>query len=346
MGTDNYYSKNRLWCEGVSATVYWEDQYDRGIRIYYGAEDSNGIDYWVEVEGRADKNDVERNEMKKVFNFYKPLLERCIANSNVNVKKLISEKEKIKIEESKRALYEANKNLKTTRDLFNFTEIETKLPELRKKYSKKIPVQSLGNINKFKYAVLLKANSNYSYIKKSLSKYWNSKLPELVIIENLNDIPEDLKLNPNLGVYLDVSIESFNEVFTKSSYFLYENNSNLFYSTKNKMMPANKSIKSLVDKLDKKGYLFDNNLVEPYTVKASKKIETKSNSDSKEKLIVKPNPNINKIQTEDDIPNISKEEEAIKEIKSLKELYDIEILSKEEYEKRARILKKIILEKN
>ena len=111
------------------------------------------------------------------------------------------------------------------------------------------------------------------------------------------------------------------------------------------MMPANKSIKSLVDKLDKKGYLFDNNLVEPYTVKASKKIETKSNSDSKEKLIVKPNPNINKIQTEDDIPNISKEE-AIKEIKSLKELYDIEILSKEEYEKRARILKKIILEKN
>ena len=34
------------------------------------------------------------------------------------------------------------------------------------------------------------------------------------------------------------------------------------------------------------------------------------------------------------------------EIKSLKELYDIEILSKEEYEKRARILKKIILEKN
>ena len=329
---------------GVSATVYWEDQYDRGIRIYYGAEDSNGIDYWVEVEGRADKNDVERNEMKKVFNFYKPLLERCIANSNVNVKKLISEKEKIKIEESKRALYEANKNLKTTRELFNFTEIKNKLPELRKKYSKKNPLQSLGNINKFKYAVLLKANSNYSYIKKSLSKYWNSKLPELVIIENLNDIPEDLKLNPNLGVYLDVSIESFNEVFTKSSYFLYENNSNLFYSTKNKMMSANKSIKSLVDKLEKKGYLFDSNLVEPYTVKSSKKIETKSNSDSKEKLIVKPNPNINKIQTDDDIPNISKEE-AIKEIKSLKELYDIEILSKEEYEKRARILKKIILEK-
>ena len=59
---------------------------------------------------------------------------------------------------------------------------------------------------------IIKANSNYSYIKKSLSKYWNSKLPELVIIENLNDIPEDLKLNPNLGVYLDVSIESFNEV--------------------------------------------------------------------------------------------------------------------------------------
>ena len=65
--------------------------------------------------------------------------------------------------------------------------------------------------------LLLKA-FNYSYIKKSLSKYWNSKLPELVIIENLNDIPEDLKLNPNLGVYLDVSIESFNLDFTKSSY--------------------------------------------------------------------------------------------------------------------------------
>ena len=111
------------------------------------------------------------------------------------------------------------------------------------------------------------------------------------------------------------------------------------------MMPANKSIKSIVDKLEKKGYLFDSNLVEPYTVKSSKKIETKSDSEKKEKLIVKPNPNINKIQTDDDIPNISKEE-AIKEIKSLKELYDIEILSKDEYEKRARILKKIILEKN
>ena len=143
---------------GVSATVYSKDQYDRGIRIYYGAEDSNGIDYWVEVEGRADKNDVERNEWKKfLISQTHSFSLRCIVNSKCYCKEINFRKGKIKIEESKRALYEANKNLKTTRELFNFTEIKNKLPELRKKYSKKIPVQSLGNINKFKYASIIKS---------------------------------------------------------------------------------------------------------------------------------------------------------------------------------------------
>ena len=76
---------------GISATIEWEDEYDNGVRAYYGAEDSNGIDYSVYIESRANKNEASRQDLRRVFDFYKPLLEKCIANSRVTIKKLMNE---------------------------------------------------------------------------------------------------------------------------------------------------------------------------------------------------------------------------------------------------------------
>ena len=76
---------------GISANIEWEDEFDRGVRSYYGVEDSNGIDYTVYIESRGNKNEVSKEQVKRVFDFYKPLLEKCIANSRVTVKKLMNE---------------------------------------------------------------------------------------------------------------------------------------------------------------------------------------------------------------------------------------------------------------
>jgi len=76
---------------GIVATVEYEDEYDIGIRAYYGAEDSNGIDYAVMIESRANKKEASKEDVRRVFDFYKPLLEKCIANSRVTVKKLMNE---------------------------------------------------------------------------------------------------------------------------------------------------------------------------------------------------------------------------------------------------------------
>tara|TARA_B100000900_G_scaffold343074_1_gene306663 strand:- start:304 stop:2490 length:2187 start_codon:yes stop_codon:yes gene_type:complete len=77
---------------GIAATVEWEDEYEQGVRTYYGAEDSNGIDYYVKIESRSNKSEASIEQARRVFNNYKPLLEKCIANSRVDVKKLMNEK--------------------------------------------------------------------------------------------------------------------------------------------------------------------------------------------------------------------------------------------------------------
>lgn len=94
---------------GISATIEWEDEYDRGVRAYYGTEDSNGIDYAVYIESRGNKNEVSREDVRRVFDFYKPLLEKCIANSRVTVKKLMNktivlDTEKIKKESNNKEI--------------------------------------------------------------------------------------------------------------------------------------------------------------------------------------------------------------------------------------------------
>ena len=85
-------SRERIYGNtGIAATIEWEDEYDRGVGAYYGAEDSNGIDYTVYIESRGNKNEVSKEQIKRVFDYYKPLLEKCIANSRVTVKKLMNE---------------------------------------------------------------------------------------------------------------------------------------------------------------------------------------------------------------------------------------------------------------
>ena len=107
---------------GIAATFEWEDDYDRGVRAYYGAEDSNGIDYMVKIESRGNKNEVSKEQVKKVFEYYKPLLEKCIANSSLTVKKLINESieldaEKTKNQSSKSSIKNSSQKKKTNKEI-------------------------------------------------------------------------------------------------------------------------------------------------------------------------------------------------------------------------------------
>ena len=169
--------------------------------------------------------------------------------------------------ERKKPMMEANLKMKSNRELFYFSDVAVKIALLRKSQSESPSSLSLKSLNKFKYVVLLESKINYPNIKKSIKKYWKNDLPELIIVENEKSIPEELKSNPNLAIYLDVSIEAFNEMFTKSNFYLYENNSNLLYSINQRRKSANKAIKLLVKEIQNNNYQFDENLVKPYISK-------------------------------------------------------------------------------
>lgn len=235
----------------------------------------------------------------------------------------------------KKPVMEANLEMKSNRELFYFSDVAVKIALLRKNQSESPSSLSLKSLNEFKYVVLLESTINFPNIKKSLTKYWKNDLPELIIVENEKSIPEELKSNPNLAIYLDVSIEAFNEMFTKSNFYLYENNSNLFYSINQKRKSANKAIKLLVEEIQNNNYQFDENLVKPYI---SKKPVPEIKKITQDKIKAKEP--VDKVK--DGFQTMSKDD-AVKEIKVLKELYDSEILTKDEYLKKAAELKKIIL---
>ena len=151
--------------------------------------------------------------------------------------------------------------LKNSREFYSFSEVAIKTPLLWENQNKKPELFRLKNIDEFKYIVLLESKLNYNRVKKTLKKYWEDNLPELILLENEKSIPDDLKSNPNLAIYLDVLVESFDEVFTNSNFNLYKNNSDLLYSLKQKRKSGNKAIKLLIKELNSCNYRYDKGLV-------------------------------------------------------------------------------------
>ena len=279
-----------------------------------------------------------KNTVKSVEEYYADLVRvREKREAEYRARKLAAKKAELhqKEMEIKKPMMEANLKMKSNRELFYFSDVAVKIALLRKSQSESPSSLSLKSLNKFKYVVLLESKINYPNIKKSIKKYWKNDLPELIIVENKKSIPEDLKSNPNLAIYLDVSIEAFNEMFTKSNFYLYENNSNLLYSINQKRKSANKAIKLLVEEIQNNNYQFDENLVKPYILKKPVPEIKKITQDK-----IKVKEPLDKVK--DGFQTMSKDD-AVKEIKVLKELYDSEILTKDEYLKKAAELKKIIL---
>lgn len=244
--------------------------------------------------------------------------------------------------EEKNKLFEANMALTKKQRLFYFSDLAIKIPLLRKQHKESNTIVELNKIDQFKYAVILESESFHKEVIKTLKKKWNEKLPELIVIENEKSIPDDLKLNPNLALYIDISTDAFYEMFTKTRIYIYNNESNLILKKNYAKKAASRSIKLFVDELNNLNYKYDKSLVKSYKKKKPKQKKLTPNTVIKNNTVeyVSTNKNVN---SKSDIKYSLTKKEAIEEIKSLKDLLDNNILTKEEYEKRAEILKRIIL---
>ena len=242
----------------------------------------------------------------------------------------------------KNKLFDANIALTKKQRLFNFSDVAVKISLLRKKNKVSKSIVELNKIDQFKYAVILESESFHKEVVKTLKKKWNEKLPKLVVIENEKSIPDDLKLNPNLALYIDISADAFYEMFTKTRIFMYDNESNLLFKKNYTKKAASRSIKLFVDELNGLNYRYDKSLVKKYVKKVNKEKKLISNAVKKNNP-VKPVSSNKVIISKSNIKYSLTKKEAIEEIKSLKDLLDSNILTKEEYEKRAEVLKKIIL---
>lgn len=239
-------------------------------------------------------------------------------------------------------LIEKNKKVRLAKERYYFSDVAIKIDLLRNKHKENKSEVSLDKIDRFKYAVILEPESFNREIVKTIKKKWSEKLPKLVIVENEKSIHNDLKLNPNLALYIDISADGFYEMFTKTRIFIYDNESNLLFKKIYNKKSASRSIKLFVDELYGLNYRYDKSLVKPYIIKVNKQNTTNSitnnNNNSTEPITSTQN-----IIPKTDVKSLLTKEEAIEEIKSLKELLDFNIITKEEYEKRAEYLKRIIL---
>jgi len=117
-------------------------------------------------------------------------------------------------------------------------------------------VNSQKNINLNAYKYLIISETNYKSSKKQLSKYLSQK--GYSVINNIN-LPEDLKENPNLAIYLKTTEECSSGCSSKA--FLYRYDGQLLWKSKTKksnMLPTALSA-SINDLLIYK-YKFDSNL--------------------------------------------------------------------------------------
>ena len=174
------------------------------------------------------------------------------------------------------------------------------------------------NLNQYKYFVLLPPKKYVRDIKRNLTKKWRKNLPELVITQKPyqthNGLPDDLKANPNLAIYADIYCQA--PYLVETYIRLYDNSGRLLYSFAKEALSASSAFKNLISDLTFQDYRFQPSLVqEPM--------------------------NLSNPSTVDN--NQLSKDQAIEQIKKLKELLDSGILSEKEYNTKAEELKKIIL---
>ena len=173
-------------------------------------------------------------------------------------------------------------------------------------------------LNSYKYIVI--QESNYNSYRKTAVKVLKKAGFNVVNLHKTSRthkvIPSDLKQNPDLGLYLYIDVLGFGTAEAIVRLFSY-NNELLFNSSGRSSMAGSRAVKNALSSYETYGYKYNPNIVRK---KQTYPVES----------------------TSVDIENSSKEE-AINEVKQLKELLDSGILTQEEFDKKAAELKKIIL---
>jgi|TARA_Y100000385_G_C12928957_1_gene565923 hypothetical protein len=170
------------------------------------------------------------------------------------------------------------------------------------------------NLNEFKYIVITNISASKEKDIIKIRKVINSSLAKtnFILINNSNNLPEDLKLNPNLAIYLYIKSENVGWPFKNVSLSLTNANGDIIHQRVVNHDRTASFLASLV---------LQNIKMHPHKFNIEK---AKNNS---------------KTTTE----NSNNKDEAIKELKKLKELLDLGLITAAEFELKSNELKKIIL---
>ena len=172
------------------------------------------------------------------------------------------------------------------------------------------------NINKYKYIVVANVSASKEKEIPKIRKVINQDLSKtnFIIIQNLDNIPEDLILNQDLAMYL-------------------------YLVSENENWPFKNVILSLTDI---KGDIIHQRVVRhDRTAAFLTGLVLQSIKTHPHKFDI--NSSINEKKTEAANVNSISKADAIEELKELKELLDLELITQEEFDKKSKELKKIIL---
>ena len=173
------------------------------------------------------------------------------------------------------------------------------------------------NLNKFKYIVVSRVSASKENEIPKIKKKISSELEKtnFILINDLDNMPEDLSLNPNLGMYLYLISENANWPFKNVSLSLININGDLIHQ---RVVNHDRTASFLTE------------------------LVMKSIKTHPHKFDIKKLTSTTKIATENS--NLINRKDAIEELKNLKELLDLGIITKSEYDTKAIGLKKIILQ--
>ena len=172
------------------------------------------------------------------------------------------------------------------------------------------------NINKYKYIVVANVSATKEKEIPKIRKKINDELSKtnFKIIQNLDNIPEDLIINPDLGLYLYLVSENENWPFKNVILSLANIKGDMIHQ---RAVRHDRTASFLT------GLVLQSIRTHPHKFDINASLE-------EEKIV------------EINISTTNKED-AIKELKNLKELLDLELITKEEFDIKSKELKKIIL---
>jgi len=173
------------------------------------------------------------------------------------------------------------------------------------------------NLNKYKYIVVSNVSASKEKEIPKIREKINDELSKtnFKIIQNLNNIPEDLIMNPDLGLYLHLLSENENWPFKNVILSLTDIQGEMIHQ---RAVRHDRTASFLT------GLVLKNIKIHPHKFDI--------NALKEEEKIIKKS------------VNVANKEDVIKELKNLKELLDMEIITKEEFDNKAAELKKIILD--